>query len=401
MYRAWIGLLAFCVVFTVVGLMDIATTPSYAAAQDAFSSLETVDEFYKWYLEYSTPDADGNFSNPLSDGAYRDSVLLTPNMIANVDALQDDEFGFGADPFLCAQALPQQITVGQIVEDADTAQVLVGELFGLSWHFITAELVTSDSGWQIDAIVCGETVTPGGVVETFYRDYVAAAQYDEAEQTRHNPLQEGLYRDSAWLTNELIADLDSKVASGELRADPLLCAQDVPQSVYGITVREGDAAAVAILREYFQGNAEPRDVQVHLAHNGAHWQIAAVTCDLAPETVIEMIYSHYARQIRLAFDSQMPVNLLDNPMRPWNLYLSPDVLADLQAAREDSGADPVLCAQDIPEGFEVSVQEDGSYLVTGLFPSGPVTMTAYPLAEIRGADQLNGWDITSITCVTR
>ncbi len=280
LYRAWIGLLSFCVIFTVVGIVDSATSLPYAAAQTAQTPLATVDAFYTWYLEYTTPDAEGYFNNPLSDGAYRESPYLSPDLIAAVDALKAEQGGFHADPFLCAQDVPANIFTELIREDANRAEVLVQEQFGLALHHITAHVVLTDSGWLIDSILCAETATPGGVVETFYRDYIAVGQYDEAAGGRGNPLLEGAYR-SPLLADDLIAGVDALVAAGELHADPL------------------------------------------------------------------------------------------------------------------------LCAQDIPAGFEVAAQENGSYLVNGLFPGGPETFSAYSLAEVRGVETLTGWDITSISCMRR
>ncbi|MBN2470792.1 MAG: DUF3828 domain-containing protein [Anaerolineae bacterium] len=380
--------------------MDSALHPPTAAAQTAETPLATVDAFYTWYLEYTTPDAEGYFNNPLSDGAYQASPYLSPDLIAAVDALKAEQGGFHADPFLCAQDVPANIFTELIREDAARAEVLVQEQFVLTLHNITAHVVPTDSGWLIDAIFCGETATPGGVVETFYRDYIAVGQYDEAAGSRGNPLLEGAYR-SPLLADDLIAEVDALVAAGELHADPLLCAQDMPQWVYGITASEDESSAVAVLLESFQGNPDARPVQVRLARAEDRWQIAAVDCAPAPETIITLVYRHYAEQARLNIDSGMGWDLLQNPMRPWNFFLAEEVLADRLAAREAGGVDPLLCAQDIPAAFEVAAQEDGAYLVSGLFPSGPETFSAYPLAEVRGVETLTGWEITSITCAAR
>ncbi|GAB4575315.1 MAG: hypothetical protein Kow0077_26210 [Anaerolineae bacterium] len=390
MTRAWIALLAFCALFTVVGVADMV-------AQDNLTPLETVDAFYTWYLDYAAVDAQGHFNNPMADRAYRDSPYLTAALIADMDALMEGE-GLWSDPFLCAQDVPAGFSSRLVAEEGQTAAVLVEERFGLTTHTLTVNLVAGDAGWQIDAVDCGDTVTPAGVVQTFYDAYVAAGQYDPAAQTRRNPLIEGMYRESPWLADALVAAVDAQLASGELQGDPFLCAQDVPQWTYAVTAHEAEDSAEVIVLAHFQGNPAPHTVQVSLSRGEAGWQVAAVNCAVAPEAVIEMVYSHYARQTRLAIDIDMEIDLLENPMRPWNLFLSGEMLDDLRVARAATGVDPLLCAQDVPVGFEVAAQDDGSYLVTGLFPSGPESFSGYPLAVVRGVAKMNAWEITGIRC---
>ncbi len=393
MRKYWSGLLALCVMLAIV----VASLPPSAAAQDATSPLETAQEFYSWYLAYSAPDASGNFKNPLAERAYRDSTLLTARWIGAVDALLADEFH--ADPFVCAQALPERFDAQLINEDGNWAYVLLRERFGLTAHNITVALVNNGAGWQIDAVICGEMVTPAGVAESFYRWYIGYSQYDEAAETRHNPLVDGAYREHPLLAPELVAELDTVVQSGALLADPLLCAQDIPGNAYAFTVREGDASAVVVLREYFGVGAESRDVEVSLSYNGEVWQIDAVRCAVTPEAVIELVYSHYAQQVREVIAQDMQIDLIQNPMRPWNLFLSPALLDDLAAGQPTGRVDPLLCAQDIPDGFEVAADGAG-YLVSGLYPSGPGESTAYPLVRVLGAEKLTGWEITDIACYT-
>lgn len=155
MYRLWIALLAFCAIFTVAGVADIAGTPA-AAAQEAASPQEVVDGFYAWYLAYLTPDAQGNFANPLVDRAYRGSPFLTADLIARLDAMLESDEPRLADPILCAQDIPAAFTV-EAVEDG---AYRVSGLFPAGPETMTAyplarvQVEAGPTGWLITAIRC-------------------------------------------------------------------------------------------------------------------------------------------------------------------------------------------------------------------------------------------------------
>lgn len=278
MYRLWIVLLAFCAIFTVAGVADIAGTPA-AAAQEAASPQEVVDGFYAWYLAYLTPDAQGNFANPLVDRAYRGSPFLTADLIASLDRL---------------------------------------------------------------------------------------------------------------------------VAAGDLRADPLLCAQDLPGGVNADLIRADEETALVALRQYYSGMASPRTIAVALVQEDGAWCIDEVRCELAADEVVALVYGQYAEHARRAIDREAPTDPMENLLISWRIYLADALLAELAAkAGEPRLADPILCAQDIPAAFTVEAVEDGAYRVSGLFPAGPETLTAYPLARVQVETGPTGWRITAIRCEAR
>lgn len=402
MYRLWIALLAFCAIFTVVGVADIAGTP-VAAAQETASPLAVVERFYAWYLAYLTPDAEGNFANPLVDRAYRDSVYLTPELIARLDVRLDSDEPLWVDPFLCAQDMPQDFTTTLIEQSEGTAAVLLEQRFGLNLYTVTVALRAVGVSWQIEDVTCGETVTPAGVVSRFYEQYIAYGRYDPTTGTARNPLQDGAYRDADLLSASLIADLDGLVAAGGGIADPLLCAQDLPAGVGADTIRADEETALVALRQYFSGMASPRTIAVALVQEDGGWRIDGVRCELAAEEAIALVYGQYADHARRTIDQGEPNDLLRNPMIPWRAYLADALLAELAAKAADGPrlADPILCAQDIPAAFTVEAAEDGAYRVSGLFPAGSETMTAYPLARVQVEAGSTGWLITAIRCEAR
>ena len=131
----------------------------------------------------------------------------------------------------------------------------------------------------VSATACGTEAAPasGGdpetVVQSFYDWYLDAAGFDPESQERRNPLVEGTYRERPELSAEFVARLDASVAEG-LAADPLLCAQDVPEAVEtGETAITDDGATVAVTTS-FAGHG----FTVALRQAAEGWQIDDVTC---------------------------------------------------------------------------------------------------------------------------
>ena len=117
--------------------------------------------------------------------------------------------------------------------------------------------------------------TPNEVVRLFYDWYLDYARFDPERGTRNNPLVDGAYRDSRYLSPQFIRTIDEQLAGGEIRFDPFLCAQDVPNAVDMIeTSLTPDAARMTIrtgLGNTFAVFVEPVNDT---------WQITRVDCTL-------------------------------------------------------------------------------------------------------------------------
>lgn len=105
---------------------------------------EVVNAFYRWYLGYP--------GNVMVDRAYRDSEYLTAELEVGVDAILDSFSGGGYDPFLCAQDIPDSITVSEPIVSGDTATVSANTSF--AGHGFEVVLRMDQDGWQINAINC-------------------------------------------------------------------------------------------------------------------------------------------------------------------------------------------------------------------------------------------------------
>jgi LysM repeat protein len=106
---------------------------------------QVVESFYSWYLEYAQT------RNPLVNRAYRADVRLTPAFIERVDRMV--AVGLVVDPFLCAQDVPERITIGNVQVSGNQATVAVNTSF--AGHSFVVNLVQVDGRWMIDGVMCG------------------------------------------------------------------------------------------------------------------------------------------------------------------------------------------------------------------------------------------------------
>lgn len=120
-----------------------------------------------------------------------------------------------------------------------------------------------------------ETSSPEMVVNEFYGWYLENLGYDAATDEFRNPLQDGSYQDRKELSAEFIDRIEEMKAEG-LAADPLLCAQDVPQSfsIKGVDLSPmGEEARVSVGTSF-----EGHEFQVYLQKISGEWKIAGVIC---------------------------------------------------------------------------------------------------------------------------
>ncbi len=358
----------------------------------------TVQRFYEWYLDYAES------ANPLVEGAYRASDLLSDQMIAHVDDLiANQSMGF-ADPFLCAQDIPQSFSAEVMVMEDAHAEVLLSTFFAGNpvAHNSTVKLIRADVEWLIDSVVCGEQFTPRGVTESFYSWYLDQVGYDEASGEFRNPLVEGTYRNSDLLSEALIVSVDEIMADPPPGfGDPFLCAQDIPVSV----VVETLDADTMIVHEYFGGNPVPNSLMVELEEIEGQWQLSSITCGLSPEAIAELVYSQAIMFQRHDFAHRLERTPFVDWGYPWSRFMSEgllDELAEAYGSEDGRRVDPVLCAQDLPERVSVEAVEmsddTATLMVSGDYPAGPDAYSSYELA-LAEMELMDGqWKLVAITC---
>jgi hypothetical protein len=255
--------------------------------QFPFTPGQAVKAFYGWYIWHAR-----EIGSPLADGAYRSSEYLTPRFIQRVDEIIASFNNGGYDPLLCAQDIPGKFTIGKVDVTGETASVELNEIWNPETEYETVsyavvELQQIDERWLIDDVLCLEwdplapiseppkATTPEEAVRGFYDWYLASSAYDEEAGTRLNPLADGRYRSSEYLAEEFVQKVDGIVASFDKGGyDPILCAQDLPESfTLDEVVLSGDTARL-VVHTSFEGHM----FTVELQQVTGQWKISDVLC---------------------------------------------------------------------------------------------------------------------------
>lgn len=374
---------AAAIIVSVIVLM--VATPATAQGTDP---VEIVESFYTWYLDYTGYDeATETFNNPLVDGSFRQRTELSPELIAAVDA-QQERF---ADPFLCAQDVPERATFAAV----DEASVLVNLHFGQNPHPHSL-VVELDEGGLIADVDCMETFTAEGTVRAFYTTYI---EDRDAAEVGSNPL----------LTDTLNASLSETFANGIPlgEGDPVVCAQDRPaHQAINLMVADEETATVMV-RAFFANNPTPRLITADLLM-GDRWQIDAITCGAAPEIIAAYLYNEFALIMRYDLENGIArTPLADWSPYPWMNFMDEALytgLVEAYSSGDPRPADPFLCAQDIPAQIEATVvpgpqSNSLDVQISGLYPSGPDSYDSYDLALVTLAPGEDGiWRMIEITC---
>jgi len=137
------------------------------------------------------------------------------------------------------------------------------------WHLVALILVVALALGGCAWVSREPELSPQEVVTKFYRWYIGYPG---------NPLVDRKYRESAYLAETFIQDVD-EVLAGDFRADPILLAQDIPER---FTVEEaetsGEAATVRV-HFYWSGNPTPSVRRVDLRLVDGEWKITDVSTE--------------------------------------------------------------------------------------------------------------------------
>jgi hypothetical protein len=150
--KKFIPLIVLLLAVLVSGCSISAQAASGDRAATNQSPREVVDAYYTWYLDYIGDPAADDFRNPLVDRAYRDSQYLSEDFISQVDEMLANPGMVMADPFLCAQDIPTEISTAEAAIDGERASVPVTTSFAN--HHLTVNLAKAGGAWRIIEIEC-------------------------------------------------------------------------------------------------------------------------------------------------------------------------------------------------------------------------------------------------------
>lgn len=116
-----------------------------AAVHTGLDPAEVVQRFYDGWLEY------GRFNgSPAASEYYQEGGFFSAAGLARLESQRGPQ-GWPADPVLCAQDLPEAVTVQSASVDGDSASVLAVT----SWDTrLGVDLVQVGGEWLIDSITC-------------------------------------------------------------------------------------------------------------------------------------------------------------------------------------------------------------------------------------------------------
>lgn len=216
------GIIITAVLFAVGAFILWPSMLSNVSAQN--TPQQTVETYYAWYLEYIGDPQDEKIDNPLVDRAYRKSNLLTTRLIGHIDEKLASSEGIPADPFLCAQDVPQDIKIQGVLNKGKKAQVVVRTDF--PGHVFTVDTQEKNGRWQIANVTCGGS--PQGNATAFYTWYLGYIGAPSPGEYK-NPLVDRAYRDSQFVSQEFSASVDEMLSTASPGGfDPFLLAQDIP-----------------------------------------------------------------------------------------------------------------------------------------------------------------------------
>lgn len=118
---------------------------------------ESVQAFFEFWMDYSTPDANGNFRNPMVDEIYKDSPYLTPELKETIEETLLSMGPGGYDPVMCAQDTPQWINVKEVETEGEQASALVETSMMAgpqAYHTVPVNLEKRGEVWLITGIDC-------------------------------------------------------------------------------------------------------------------------------------------------------------------------------------------------------------------------------------------------------
>lgn len=341
--------------------VQAVTRPVVTASAEVETPAEVVRSFYDWYLGYIGDRSEEDFRNPIQDEAYKDSPYLTADFVGQVEAAANGPAGLTHDPFLLAQDIPVRVEIAEQPAGQMETTIVVLRYWGGNPEPspMTVHLVQQGERWLISGLdTAAEPAaaeTPEEAARAFYEWYLAYIS-DPSEGNFRNPMVDRIYRESTHLTAGFVQAMDELLAGweseyGGFPHDPFLCAQNIPDEAGVESVFYGGEMAHVLVATSFTDHYIALDVQ----EDGGVWQIDGITCADSSVGTTKVFYTWYLGYIGDQDGADRRNPLVDGAYRR-SPFLTEAYIARVDetlASSDQGGFDPILLAQDIPQGFTV------------------------------------------------
>ncbi len=275
------------------------------------------------------------------------------NQVAEIEAGFE---GVGFNPILQAQMVPPApVEIKESVVEGDLATVVLQFGRGMMpepWErTISLEKIFGE--WKIvPDKFDGGGLSPEDTVQAFYDWYLS---YIGTGEDIRNPLVDQAYRAAPYLSTMIIADIDHMIEKGELMADPLLCAQDVPEEVYPLASFDNASRPSVVMGTSFSGHTIVVDL---VRSNFNMYSIKNITCGRSPSGTAKAFYTWALGYMTGSGEFRNPWAdgaYVDSP------FLSQAFIQSLDkrlSSDEPLIADPVFFAQELPQSINSSACPD-------------------------------------------
>ena len=250
---------------------------------DDTTPLGVTRQYYDWYLAYAWQDPEQPCS-PLKDRVYREAAQLSAELINDIDELLLDPPLGHYDPFVCGQAVPEEVSIHTLYEFEDIARVVIeGDVDG-AMQTAVATLENNEGVWQISRVTC--SMPPATTSEVFVNNYLQYSHFDAEFGLDRNSLLDWPLGWTSFLNGELLQRFMNDgllVEHNDELVNALTCTTELPQAVTAAVVAcNNDIMTIQMQGIYFDGDDSvrrevlPADVMVEIV-NG-RWQIIQVQC---------------------------------------------------------------------------------------------------------------------------
>jgi hypothetical protein len=135
-------------------ILGSACTSLALASNPAATPEEVTEAFIAWQIEHTGYDPETDtMHNPLADGSFRDAPYLSTEFADRV-AAQIAAGELHASPFLCAQDVPTDFTLGDVNLSPVGEEARVPVFTSFEGHSFEVYLQLVEGEWQVSDVIC-------------------------------------------------------------------------------------------------------------------------------------------------------------------------------------------------------------------------------------------------------